>query len=110
MCLFESFLAFVYNTQFNLLRNETTIMAVSYAPTKLRVPPGFQNLLEGLAREVLREQPEDIISFAAQYFKNKLVLREGKAFEKQSNLYIERKEAGDRSNDCHCITAFLKIF
>ena len=44
---------------------------------KLRVPPGFQNLLEGLAREVLREQPEDIINFAAQYFKNQLLIREG---------------------------------
>ena len=52
-------------------------MAVQYAPMKLRVPPGFQNLLEGLAREVLREQPEDIIHFAAQYFKNQLLIREG---------------------------------
>lgn len=52
-------------------------MAVQYAPMKLRVPPGFQNLLEGLAREVLREQPEDIINFAAQYFKNQLLIREG---------------------------------
>lgn len=51
-------------------------MAVQYAPMKLRVPPGFQNLLEGLAREVLREQPEDIINFAAQYFKNQLLIRE----------------------------------
>ena len=53
-------------------------MSVQYAPTKLRVPPGFQNLLEGLAREVLREQPDDIVVFAAQYFKNQLVIREGK--------------------------------
>lgn len=52
-------------------------MAVQYAPMKLRVPPGFQNLLEGLAREVLREQPEDIINFAAQHFKNQLLIREG---------------------------------
>lgn len=51
-------------------------MAVQYAPMKLRVPPGFQNLLEGLAREVLREQPEDIIHFAAQHFKNQLLIRD----------------------------------
>lgn len=51
-------------------------MAVQYAPMKLRVPPGFQNLLEGLAREVLREQPEDIINFAAQYFRNQLLIRD----------------------------------
>ena len=53
-------------------------MSVSYAPTKLRVPPGFEYVLEGLAREVLREQPEDIIVFAAEYFKNKLTLKDGK--------------------------------
>lgn len=52
-------------------------MAVQYAPTKLRVPPGFQNLLEGLAREVLREQPDDIVVFAAKYFQQRLVIREG---------------------------------
>jgi hypothetical protein len=53
-------------------------MAVQYAPTKLRVPPGFQNILEGFAREVLREQPEDIITFGAQYFKAQLSIRDGK--------------------------------
>lgn len=50
-------------------------MSVKYAPSKLRVPEGFQNVLEGLAREVLREQPEDIILFAANYFKNQLALQ-----------------------------------
>lgn len=60
-------------------------MAVQYAPMKLRVPPGFQNLLEGLAREVLREQPEDIINFAAQYFRNQLLIREGMLFAFSNN-------------------------
>lgn len=50
-------------------------MSVQYAPSKLKVPPGFQNLLEGLAREVLREQPDDIIKFSADYFKGQMVLR-----------------------------------
>lgn len=53
-------------------------MSVSYAPTKLRVPVGFEHMLEGLATEVLREQPVDIIRFAAEYFKKKLALRDGK--------------------------------
>lgn len=53
-------------------------MSVSYAPTKLRVPPGFEHLLEGLAREVLREQPSDVIGFAAEHFKRKLAVRDGK--------------------------------
>ena len=68
----------LHTTRSSLQPVLTLEMAVSYAPTKLRVPPGFQNLLEGLAREVLREQPEDILSFAAQYFKTQLAIREGK--------------------------------
>jgi len=47
-------------------------MSVKYAPSKLKVPPGFQNLLEGLAREVLREQPGNITAFAATYFKEQV--------------------------------------
>ncbi|XP_066910834.1 sperm surface protein Sp17-like [Clytia hemisphaerica] len=50
-------------------------MAVQYAPQKLTVPDGFNNLLEGLAREVLREQPENIIKFAADYFKQQVATR-----------------------------------
>ena len=52
---------------------------MSYAPTKLRVPPGFEHLLEGLTREILRSQPKDIIAFSAEYFRKKIVLRDGKA-------------------------------
>ena len=55
-----------------------TVMSVSYAPAKLRVPPGFEYVLEGLTREILREQPQDIVVFAAEYFKKKLTLRDGK--------------------------------
>ncbi len=53
-------------------------MSVSYAPSRLSVPMGFEYVLESLAREVLREQPKDIIEFAAKYFKAKLVVRNGK--------------------------------
>jgi len=52
-------------------------MSVSYAPAKLKVPPGFEHLLEGLTREILRVQPKDIIAFSAEYFKKKVVLRDG---------------------------------
>ena len=52
-------------------------MSVSYAPTKLRIPIGFEHLLEALAREILRKQPKDIIQFAAEYFRRKLILRDG---------------------------------
>lgn len=52
-------------------------MSMSYAANKLRIPPGFEHLLEGLAREILREQPKNLIEFAAQYFQNKLQERDG---------------------------------
>ncbi|KAJ8019374.1 Sperm surface protein Sp17 [Holothuria leucospilota] len=51
-------------------------MAVPFSNTKLRVPRGFQNLLEGLAKEVLRNQPDNIYAFAAVYFSNLLKIRE----------------------------------
>lgn len=53
-------------------------MAVPFSNTKLRVPKGFQNILEGLAREVLRSQPSDIYAFGAVYFENLLRMRDGK--------------------------------
>ena len=53
-------------------------MSVRYAPQNICIPPGFQALLESLAREVLRDQPEDILSFSASYFTEKLKLRDGK--------------------------------
>ena len=54
-------------------------MAVPFSNTKLRVPKGFQNILEGLAREVLRTQPENIFEFGSQYFEKVLKYREGKS-------------------------------
>ncbi|XP_062873220.1 uncharacterized protein spa17 isoform X2 [Trichomycterus rosablanca] len=51
-------------------------MAVPFSNTSLRVPSGFGNILEGLAREVLREQPADIPTFAAGYFTALLQKRE----------------------------------
>ncbi|NWR09759.1 SP17 protein, partial [Paradoxornis webbianus] len=51
-------------------------MSVAYSNTNMRVPAGFRNLLEGLAREVLREQPTNVVAFAAQYFQKLLEQRE----------------------------------
>ena len=50
-------------------------MSVSYAPTRLRIPTGFEHILEGLTREVLRDQPEDIVHYAAEYFQRMLEQR-----------------------------------
>ncbi|XP_074536280.1 uncharacterized protein LOC141798301 [Halichoeres trimaculatus] len=51
-------------------------MSVPFSNTHLRVPRGFGTLLEGLTREVLRDQPEDIPKYAAQYFEALLRQRE----------------------------------
>ncbi|XP_066534219.1 otolith matrix protein OMM-64 isoform X2 [Hoplias malabaricus] len=51
-------------------------MSVPFSNTTLRFPRGFGNILEGLAREVLREQPNDIPTFAAVYFATLLQKRE----------------------------------
>jgi hypothetical protein len=42
-------------------------MAVPFSNTKLRVPQGFQTVLEMLSREILREQPRNVYEFSASY-------------------------------------------
>ncbi|XP_075765739.1 sperm surface protein Sp17 isoform X1 [Pelodiscus sinensis] len=51
-------------------------MSIPFSNTQQRIPCGFANLLEGLAREVLREQPADIPAFAAQHFEKLLDKRD----------------------------------
>lgn len=58
--------------------NNSLTMAVPFSNTKLRVPKGFQNILEGLARECLRSQPENIYEFGAKYFQQLIQVRERK--------------------------------
>lgn len=43
---------------------------------RLGVPNGMEDLLEGLAREVLRHQPKDIYKFAAIHFEGMLLQRQ----------------------------------
>ncbi|NWR36874.1 SP17 protein, partial [Tachuris rubrigastra] len=56
-------------------------MSVPFSTISVRVPAGFQNLLEGLVREVLREQPGDVVTFAAQHFQRLLEQREAGAVD-----------------------------
>ncbi|KFP04487.1 Sperm surface protein Sp17, partial [Calypte anna] len=51
-------------------------MATSFCSSSLRLPEGFQDLLEGLALEVLRAQPSDVVAFAAQHYQALLERRE----------------------------------
>jgi hypothetical protein len=42
---------------------------------RISVPEGLDAALEGLAREVLKQQPRDIYWFAAEYFETLVRLR-----------------------------------
>jgi len=52
-------------------------MAVPFSNSRMRIPHGFQGLLEGMAKEVLMVQPPDIYTFSATYFENLLKKRDG---------------------------------
>ncbi|XP_019565968.2 sperm surface protein Sp17 [Rhinolophus sinicus] len=56
-------------------------MSIPFSNTHYRIPQGFRNLLEGLTREILREQPDNIPTFAAAYFENLLEKREKTNFD-----------------------------
>ena len=43
---------------------------------KLAVPIGFESMLESFAKEVLREQPENVFQFGANYFHDLLLRRD----------------------------------
>ncbi|NXT30510.1 SP17 protein, partial [Syrrhaptes paradoxus] len=51
-------------------------MSLPFSSTGLSPPDGFMSLLEGLALEVLRTQPTDVVDFAARYFQKLLEDRE----------------------------------
>ena len=46
-------------------------MASAYRK-QFKVPEGFEDILQDLTREVLREQPRNIYLFASMYFKAKM--------------------------------------
>ena len=50
---------------------------------RLSMPSGLEDSLEGLAREVLRAQPKDMLEFSAQYF-------EGLLRTRNKGMYTER--------------------
>eukprot|EP00041_Stephanoeca_diplocostata_P004823 m.52124 g.52124 ORF g.52124 m.52124 type:complete len:216 (+) comp15384_c1_seq1:292-939(+) len=45
-------------------------MAMSYAPTKLAVPNGFEEIITAFAKDVLQKQPANIYEHAAAYFRS----------------------------------------
>ncbi|TKC35194.1 hypothetical protein EI555_005361, partial [Monodon monoceros] len=66
-------------------------MSIPFSSTHYRIPQGFGNLLEGLTREILREQPDNIPAFAAAYFENLL--------EKRGKTNFDPAEWGTKVDD-----------
>ncbi|XP_078003260.1 sperm surface protein Sp17 isoform X3 [Phascolarctos cinereus] len=66
-------------------------MSIPFSNTDYRIPQGFGNLLEGLTREILREQPDNIPAFAAAYFENLL--------EKRAKTNFDPAEWGAKVDD-----------
>ncbi|XP_013135641.1 PREDICTED: homeobox protein 9-like isoform X2 [Papilio polytes] len=54
-----------------------------------KMPAGLVELMEGLSREVLKNNPTEVYKFCAQHMRNLLVLRDGKPPEKY--LTLEQK-------------------
>merc|ERR1712178_278269 len=57
---------------FNKVAIQTCEMGSQLKLSNLSIPPGFNEILTGLSREVMREQPDDISAFAALYFEEEL--------------------------------------
>jgi len=66
---------------------------MSYSASQLTVPPGFPELLQGLAREVLRNQPQDIVAFAHEHFSKLIADRGGAEAELAKAAAIEQETA-----------------
>lgn len=65
-------------------------MATKYQQ-KFPIPEKFYEIIHDFAREVLRDQPEDILEYAAQYFES---MRDGTQFQFDSKYNVK----GDRTN------------
>ena len=59
------------------------------AMSEFAIPAGFQDLLRGFTREILREQPENIYEWAASYFAACAAERPSQATAKSSELRLD---------------------
>ena len=56
---------------------------------KYPVPAGFEEILHDFAREVLRDQPENIVEYAASYFE---MMEQGKKFDYESKFNVKKQD------------------
>ncbi|KAL3310825.1 neurogranin (protein kinase C substrate, RC3) [Cichlidogyrus casuarinus] len=71
-------------------------MAAPISNTKIRAPLGFGSLLEGVTKEVLRYQPDDIYDFCFKYFTDLLKLRDGRSCAHALNFLKPKSEIEER--------------
>lgn len=69
----------------------------------LEIPPGLSDLLQDFTVHVLREKPDDIVDFAANYFM-KLKVKEkrskdGNKSKKSKGVSFQSEENGDKEDD-----------
>lgn len=59
-------------------RRPLAVAAMSFSDPRSapRLPSGFEEVLQGMAREVLRAQPDDVLGFITRYFQALLAERE----------------------------------
>lgn len=69
----------------NLENPDKNIDAGEMIVKRVSVPVGLEELMEGLAKEVLLNKPEDIYLFAAKYFSKLLLLRDKGNYKGKSN-------------------------
>lgn len=60
----------------NMDKSEKEIDTGEMIVKRVSVPIGLEELMEGLAKEVLLKKPDDIYVFAAKYFSKLLLLRD----------------------------------
>ena len=79
--------------QFSLKRRAVVVPYFDYKMAdrplfiRLSMPSGLEDALEGLAREVLRAQPKDLLEFSADYFEGLLRSRnKGMILQSKNNF------------------------
>ena len=71
---------------------------------KLQIPEGFEELLHDLIKEILRDQPENLIKYCFEYFKAKKTNKKMKGdfemneFGKNREIEIEKQLISDKGD------------
>lgn len=70
-----------------------------FAAEQIDVPDAFPGILKNFIKEVVREQPEQLVTFSRQYFENLLKAREDYAPDQSHRIELNPKEFYLNHND-----------